>query len=155
MSFFVKRAITEQDYHQAQNLVLAYVKWLNIDLSYQQFEQELVDFKNQYGPPTGGMLLLMTHNKPVGCLAIRHLEHKIGELKRMFILENYRGKGQGRILLLRAIELARQLSYHKIRLDTLPTMRSAVHLYRSFGFCEIAPYRFNPHPDTIYMELNL
>jgi ribosomal protein S18 acetylase RimI-like enzyme len=34
-------------------------------------------------------------------------------------------------------------------------MKAAIRLYKTLGFKEIAPYRFNPDPTTKYMELNL
>ena len=40
-------------------------------------------------------------------------------------------------------------------LDTLPTMTKAKAMYEGFGFKEIAPYRFNPIPGTVFMELKL
>jgi ribosomal protein S18 acetylase RimI-like enzyme len=42
-----------------------------------------------------------------------------------------------------------------MRLDTLTTMESAVALYRSFGFRDIAPYIFNPIQGALFMERDL
>lgn len=155
MSFEVRSAQSDRDYHQARQLVLAYVEWLNIDLSYQQFDQELEQFRQTYGPPNGGMVLAYQEQNAVGCVAVRFLEPQVAELKRMYLLEQFRARGLGRLLLLEALQIAKKLGYHKIRLDTLPTMPAAVHLYREAGFYTIAPYRFNPNPATIFMERDL
>lgn len=42
-----------------------------------------------------------------------------------------------------------------MRLDTLPTMQSAISLYEKMGFHEIPPYRFNPITGTKYFEIAL
>jgi putative acetyltransferase len=42
-----------------------------------------------------------------------------------------------------------------MRLDTVPSMVSAIALYRSLGFKEIAPYRYNPLKGAKFMELQL
>ena len=42
-----------------------------------------------------------------------------------------------------------------MRLDTLPSMKSAIGLYKKVGFYEIDSYRFNPFEGAKYFELQL
>jgi len=73
----------------------------------------------------------------------------------MFVQPEYRQFKIGKKLLELAIDIAKNLGYKRIRLDTLPTMTKAQSLYRSFGFYEIDAYRFNPVEETIFMEKKL
>jgi len=53
------------------------------------------------------------------------------------------------------IDEAVNKNYQYMRLDTLPTMKSAQSLYLSFGFYDIEPYVYNPIQGTRFMELKL
>ena len=70
-------------------------------------------------------------------------------------VRKFRGKGIGNKILITLIDDARSKGYNKIRLDTLPFMKEAISLYRSFGFLEIEPYRYNPVEGALYFELEL
>jgi ribosomal protein S18 acetylase RimI-like enzyme len=99
-------------------------------------------------------LIFDTHiGAAIGCAGVREFEDGVGELKRMYIKDAYRGKGLGKTLLNQALSVAQALGYKKLRLDTVSSMKSAISLYESAGFYEIAPYRFNPNADAKYFEI--
>ena len=148
-------ATTAVEFEKGKALFREYVASLNVDLSFQNFETELETIANQYSQPSGALLLAMDGGVFVGCSGIRKLDNEIAELKRMYVKSQYRGYQIGVALLERSCEIARQLGYKKLRLDTLATMAKAQQLYATSGFYQIAPYRFNPLPGTIYMEKEL
>jgi ribosomal protein S18 acetylase RimI-like enzyme len=77
-------------------------------------------------------------------------------MKRLFLREEFRGRGWGRQLIEAIIREAKQIGYERVRLDTLPPkMNDAIALYRSCRFKKIAPYYDNPVTGAIFMELDL
>jgi len=131
-----------------------YVDFLGIDLSFQSFEDEFAGLPGEYAPPRGRLLLAMWDDSPAGCVALRELGGGC-EMKRLWVRPEYRGHKVGRFLAEAVIEEARRIGYPWMRLDTLSSLAEATLLYRSLGFREIQPYRYNPIEGAIYMELNL
>ncbi|MGD0337507.1 MAG: GNAT family N-acetyltransferase [Bacteroidota bacterium] len=128
---------------------------LGVDLSFQKFNEELGTLPGKYSPPAGRLLLAYRSDEPAGCAAVRKIMDDVCELKRMYVRPTFRGQGIGKQLAVAAIEAARQIGYHRMRLDTLPDMTAAITLYRSLGFTSILPYRHNPVPGALFMELKL
>lgn len=96
-------------------------------------------------PPRGAFLVVRTGGHPRGCGAVKTLEPGVGEIKRMWLHPELRGRGVGRELLA-ALELeARALEHHTLRLDTSTHLREAMALYRAAGYSEIPAYNDNPY----------
>ncbi|MEL6972617.1 MAG: GNAT family N-acetyltransferase [Bacteroidota bacterium] len=152
----LRTATTESDYNIAMQLFQEYAADLGFDLSFQNFDQELATIGQQYGPPSGTLsIVLGEDDSPLGCAGIKKFEGTICELKRMYLRPEARGQGVGKKLLQELIAAAKELGYIKMRLDTLPSMSSAIGLYKSFGFYEIEAYRYNPFAEAVFFELDL
>lgn len=152
----LKQAESAIEITQVRELFLEYAQSLGFSLCFQNFDQELAGLPGEYFPPNGRLLLAHVRDELAGCVALHRLQPEICEMKRLFLRPQFRGKGLGRILAQSVISEARTVGYTMMRLDTVePVMKDAVVLYRQLGFYEIAPYRVNPMPGTLYMELKL
>ena len=148
-------AQADADFITARNLFMEYAENLGVDLCFQGFQEELAGLPGAYAPPDGRLLLAIDGDRAAGCVAIRNLGEGICEMKRLYVKSAYRGQGLGRRLAEAIIAEARAIGYRTMRLDSLTSLTEAAGLYRSLGFVEIPPYRYNPLPDAIFMELSL
>ena len=151
--YFLAESI--EDYSAAAQLFTAYAAWLNIDLGFQHFEEELKELKKMYAPPSGGIILCKENHDHIACVAIRKIDDNTAELKRMFVQQAHQRKGIGEELMKRSIKMATQCGYKTIKLDTLNYMTAAINLYTRSGFTETAPYYYNPNSTAVFFELKL
>lgn len=145
-------AVTNKEYEAAATLFSEYATWLNIDLSFQAFEEELLQLKEMYHTPFGIIFLARNETNFIGCVAVRKKEDSIAELKRMYVQPSFQRSGLGNLLLNKALEEAKAMGYKKIWLDTLDNMLSAIKLYKNAGFYEIPAYYFNPEKNAVFFE---
>ena len=142
-----------------RHLVREYAASLQVDLCFQQFEEELAGLPWDYAAPRGSLLLATVFGEPAGCCALRPLDSvdyaDACEMKRLYVRPQYRGLGLGRRLVEAMLDQARQADYACVLLDTLSDMEAARALYDDLGFEDIPPYYFNPIAGAHYLKAEL
>jgi GNAT superfamily N-acetyltransferase len=88
----------------------------------------------------GAFLVALCGNKPAGCGALRALEQGVGELKRMYVCPDQRGRGIGRRMLAALEAEARALGLKRIVLETGLRQDAALGLYTTSGYVAISAY---------------
>jgi ribosomal protein S18 acetylase RimI-like enzyme len=151
----VRQAQTTDEIEAARAIFREYEVWLGLDLCFQGFQEELAGLPGKYAPPDGRLFLAYSEERLAGCIALRPLGSGICEMKRLFVRNEFRRLGIGRLLMEELITAAREIGYRKMRLDTYPAkMQKAVDLYRTYGFVEIPQYYENAHEGVLFMELS-
>ena len=138
-----------------RDLFREYAKGLGVDLCFQDFEQELSTLPGKYARPKGRLYLAYDQGEAIACIALRPIDERIGEVKRLYVKPTHRRQGLSKILVERIIDDARSLGYKRLVLDTLNTMTPAMNLYKSLGFVEIEAYYPNPLEGATYFALEL
>ena len=139
----------------ARDLFREYAQAIATDLEYQGFAAELAALPAPYVPPGGALLIAHAGADVAGCVALRPLDPRTGEMKRLYVRPAYRSFGLGKRLVEAVIDAARKAGYSELRLDTLPSMASAQALYRQLGFVEISAYNQTHLPGTRFYALRL
>ncbi len=124
-------------------------------LGIQNFDDELEHLEKKYGMPAGRLYLLYVDDKLAGSVGIRKLDKEKCELKRLYVKPAFRGQQLGELLLERVLNDARRVGYKYMYLDTLPFLKTALKMYKRFGFEEIARYNDSPVDNTIFMRIKL
>ncbi len=124
-------------------------------LSIQNYDEEIDHLEMKYGLPNGRLYLIYCDNMLAGCIGLKKIDDENCEMKRLYVRPMFRGNRLANILIEQIIKDARNIGYSNMLLDTLPFLKSAVYLYKKYGFYEIESYNNSPMDTSIYMKLEL
>lgn len=146
----IRHAVPD-DIPHVREMLREYVAWIGLDLAFQEIDAELNGLPGEYAPPGGALLVAVDAHRHVGMIALRPSDGPVGEMKRLYVRPEWRGRGLARQLITRLCDEAKRLGYSELRLDTLPMMGDAQALYEAQGFVDIAPYYETPIAGTRFM----
>jgi GNAT superfamily N-acetyltransferase len=106
---------------------------------------------------SSGIWLSYAGDTPVGCVLLRPLpcvSSTAVEVKRLYVKENFRGKGVPHELMKALEACAKELGNDWIYLDTKDDLLAAIKFYQNFGYEKCDRYNDNPQA-TIFMRKKL
>ena len=95
-------------------------------------------------PPTGLFVVAVSDGEPVACGGVQTIAPGMGELKRMWVHDGWRGAGLGSRLLRHLEDESRALGHDILRLDTNGALAEAIAMYQRAGYLAIDRYNDNP-----------
>lgn len=102
-----------------------------------------------------GAALTWRGRELAGSIALRKLDDKTCEMKRLYVYPKFRGRGIARKLVEKIIADSREIGYSVMLLDTLPFLENAIRLYKSMGFYEIPCYNNSPMDNSIFLRYDI
>ena len=113
----------------------------------KETDQDLSDLNKFYFDNQGWFGVIEYAGEIIGSYGIFRVNEKICELRKMYLLPGYQGKGLGRIMMEDAIQQAKALGYAEIILETNTLLDKAIHLYKKYGFEEYKPSHLSDRCD--------
>ena len=154
-AYVIREVDGEVDVAHVRRLVTAHGDARSTTSGVEYVYADAARMPGPYVPPRGGIWLAVSSDVGIGCAALRPVDQRTAEVKRMFVDAEWRGHGVGRALLVALIGGARSRGYETLRHGTLDDMTAARWLYESLGFQPIEPYRADELIDTRFYALAL
>ncbi len=112
----------------------------------------LDDAATAYAPPRGVFVLAGADDAPLACGAVQFLDDERGEIKRMWVAPEARGRGLAAALLAHLEEQIVASGRRCAVLDTNSSLTTAVGLYESRGYERVPDYNGNADADVWFSK---
>lgn len=124
-------AETAERISQSRELIVEYAESLGCSPCLENIEQELRGFPEPFAPPSGRLILAIDNGQPAGVVGLKKIKEDICEMARLYVRPECRGEGYGKGLAFQSMEAAKDAGCRAIMLYTLPTMTTALSMYRT------------------------
>jgi putative acetyltransferase len=149
---FLLREARRGEESAIQELVRSVLTEFGLEFDVEGQDRDLLDISASY---SGGCFCVIEESsRIVACGGLFHVGGETGELRKMYVLPECRGRGWGRTLLGSLIDEARQRGLTRLTLESHSSLLAARTLYESVGFRFIMHEHPTPRAD-IAMALRL
>ncbi|HRH78540.1 MAG TPA: GNAT family N-acetyltransferase [Cellvibrionaceae bacterium] len=113
-------------------------------------DKDLEDIEAIYFAQQGFFAVLEDAGHIVATFGLMPVDEQTCELRKMYMLPSQRGRGLGKYLMESALDKACQLGFKRIVLETASPLRTAIALYKKYGFKEYRPAHMSARCDQAF-----
>jgi putative acetyltransferase len=133
---FAIRIADDKDSTQIKEVVFPVLREYNLHPDESRTDSDLDHIEELYNRNDGFFGVVTFQERIIGTFGIFKLNKTHCELRKMYLLPEFRGKGIGKMMLNYAIDFAKKQGFQFMELETSHLLKEAIKLYKSFGFQE-------------------
>ena len=105
---------------------------------------------SEFAPPDGRFIVGYLDTTAVAMGGVRRIGADTVEIKRMYVVPEFRGRGLSRVVLAHLESLARELGARRVLLETGPQQPEAIRLYETAGYERVDGFgHYRCEPDSV------
>lgn len=89
-------------------------------------------------------------DKIIGTFGLMPISLKTAEIRKMYLMQDFRGKGLGKWMMTHLIDFAKSKGYKRLELETASNLLEAIQLYKKMGFKQHNPSELSLRCDSGY-----
>ncbi len=144
---FNLRKANKGDESKIIDLVKSVLSDYGLKTNPQETDKDLSDIENYYFSKNGWFAVLEKESEIISSYGIFKIDEKTCELRKMYLLNNYQGKGLGKLMMEDAFKKTGELGYSVIVLETNKLLDKAITLYGKYGFVQYNPNHLSDRCD--------
>jgi putative acetyltransferase len=146
------RSANNRDCEKVTELVYGVLKEYNLKPDPASTDTDIKNIEQSYFKLGGTFYVLEEKDGSIiGAYGLYLIDEQTCELRKMYLLNSYRGRGLGKLLLEDALLKAKQIGFKKVILETASVLKEAINLYKSYGFTEYEPEHLSSRCDQAYI----
>jgi len=153
---FLIRPAKNEDIAAIKKVAFTVLREYGLNPDEEGKDSDLNNVEKSYFSRNGyfGVAVNINSNEVVGTFGLYVVNDEVCELRKMYLQSECRGKGLGKFILDKTIEMARIKAFRKIFLETISPLKVAIVMYKNAGFIEVEPKQINERTDRAF-ELTL
>lgn len=128
------RQASAKDTGRIKEIVSAVLEEYGLEVDLAQTNRDLDTLEASYIEAGGAFVVLTEGSEICACAGLYPLNEQQCELRKMYMLPAYRGRGWGKMLLEHLLTEARRLGFRQVLLETAGVLKEALGLYKRYGF---------------------